>query len=309
MRNPTISAVLPLYNHERYIASALQSVFGQHSPVDEIILIDDGSQDNGYALAENLLAGDLRAKVFRQRNAGAHEALNKGIAAATGEFIAVLNTDDRFLPDKTGRCRKLLAEHPDAEMICGGIGMIDAEGDEISSGPAVDWLNRATSFRNKCRTLDQGLINNNYVISTSNMVFSRKLWESCGGFQKLRYCHDLDFILSALPGHKVIVDEEEKHIQYRIHTQNTISEDSYKLRLEIAAVMANAIITNGRNLVDFSDYPMDQLLLSEILKEKNNAGLLCALLLERSKYSNRSDFYLLLEDPGFSKSLLTHFPF
>jgi len=309
MRNPTISAVLPLYNHERYISGALHSIFEQLSPVDEIILVDDGSGDNGFALAEKLLADDRRSRLFRQQNRGAHEALNRGIASAEGEFIAVLNTDDLFLPNKIGRCRKLLNEHPDAEMICGGIGMIDAEGDGISSGPVFDWLNRATSFKHKCRTLEQGLINNNYVISTSNMVFSRELWKSCGGFQKLRYCHDLDFILSALRDHRVIIDEEEKHILYRIHERNTISEDTDTLRLEVAAVLADAIFTNGKKIVDCADYPLDLLLFSEILKEKNNAGLLCALLLERGKYDKRSDFYALLDDPILCGALLRQFPF
>ena len=125
MDNPSISVVLPLYNHAHYIASTLQSVLEQTSPVDEIILIDDGSTDNGFSVACEMLKNEPRATLLQQKNCGAEQTLNRAIERSQGEFIAVLNTDDLFLPTKIERCREIIGDNPEIDFICGGIGIID----------------------------------------------------------------------------------------------------------------------------------------------------------------------------------------
>ena len=103
MNSPSISVVLPLYNHAQYIASSLQSILAQTSPVDEIILVDDGSTDEGLGIAKKIIKKDSRARIYSQKNLGADKALNRGIEESQSEFIAVLNTDDLFLPEKIER--------------------------------------------------------------------------------------------------------------------------------------------------------------------------------------------------------------
>ena len=99
-----ISAVIPAYNAEKHIARAIDSVLAQTRPADEIIVIDDGSTD---ATAE--VAGSYGDKVIliQQKNAGVSVARNAGIEAATGNWIAFLDADDEWLPEKL----KLQAEH------------------------------------------------------------------------------------------------------------------------------------------------------------------------------------------------------
>jgi glycosyltransferase involved in cell wall biosynthesis len=307
MDNPSISVVLPLYNHAQYIEKTLQSVLRQTSPVDEIILIDDGSTDNGFNIAENILKDDSRARMFKQENCGADKALNRGIDLSQCEFIAVLNTDDMFVPTKIERCRNIISNNPAIDFISGGIGVITEKGDGLSSGETVEWLLRATDFQKKCRTLDLAFLNENYVTSTSNMVFSRELWRNCHGFQPLRYCHDLDFLLTALCHHGVMIDMEQTHILYRVHKNNTIKENISKIRLEIAAVMANAMISNSNRLIDFEHLSSDILMMSEILKSKNNAALLCTLQILRKNCSNREDFYMLLNNKTTADNLIRFF--
>lgn len=307
MSVPSICAVLPLFNHERYIADALQSVLVQTSPLDEIIVIDDGSTDSGFSVAKNMLEGDSRTILFRQENAGADAALNRGIGMSRCEYIAVLNTDDLFLPEKISRCREILTTRSGTECICGGLEMIGEHGETLTDGDAMKWLNQAIMFQNKCRNTAQGLLHDNYVTTTSNMVFSKKLWLQCNGFQKLRYCHDIDFLLTALAGHPVVIDSHYLHIRYRIHSSNTISENNRKLLLEIAAVMANALLENGRSFADFDNYPIDLLVLSEILKAKNNALLLCTLMAERAKFDDRTGFYEKLQQQPYAEELMRLF--
>jgi glycosyltransferase involved in cell wall biosynthesis len=95
--NPSVSVVIPAYNAERFIAEAIQSVLDQTYEVTEIIVVDDGSADNTSEVA----AGYARTRVIKQPNGGPGAARNTGINAASGEWIAFLDSDDLWLPRKT----------------------------------------------------------------------------------------------------------------------------------------------------------------------------------------------------------------
>ena len=92
-----ITAVIPAYNAEKYIARAIGSVLDQTYPVDEIIVVDDGSTDGTAAVIKNY--GD-RVRYIHQDNAGECSARNTGIKAASFPWIAFLDADDEWLPDK-----------------------------------------------------------------------------------------------------------------------------------------------------------------------------------------------------------------
>jgi glycosyltransferase involved in cell wall biosynthesis len=92
-----ISVVIPAYNAGKYIARTIDSVLAQTLPACEIIVVDDGSTDN---TAEILANYESKVTCIRQDNAGASVARNTGITAATGEWIAFLDADDEWLPQK-----------------------------------------------------------------------------------------------------------------------------------------------------------------------------------------------------------------
>ena len=100
----TISVVIPAYNAGAYIARAIDSVLAQSRLADEIIVVDDGSTDD---TADVVTRYESKVKYIRQDNAGASVARNTGIEAATGEWIAFLDADDEWLPEKL----KLQTEH------------------------------------------------------------------------------------------------------------------------------------------------------------------------------------------------------
>ena len=100
----TVTAVIPAYNAEKYVGRAIESVLVQTRQADEIIVVDDGSTDNTSQVVEQF--GD-KVIFIRQENAGASVARNTGIEAATSEWIAFLDADDEWLPDKL----KLQIEH------------------------------------------------------------------------------------------------------------------------------------------------------------------------------------------------------
>ncbi|MBN3723537.1 glycosyltransferase family 2 protein [Burkholderia sp. Ac-20379] len=296
LANATISVVIPLYNHARYIEGTLDSVLSQTSPADEIILIDDGSSDDGFAVAQRVLARVPNAKAFRQDNAGAHNTINRAIGISRGDYVAVLNSDDTFLPGKLARCRRVLNALPGVALIAGEIGIMDDHGARQDKGVAIDWLARARAFLDDTGLAQLAVLNENFVGTTSNMVFSRALWEAAGGFQPLRYCHDLDFLMYAYAHASAYVDRGHEHIVYRVHERNTIKEDLGKVRIEIAAVIAQALEMTGPGLFSAGLDANDFTAFRRFLANKNLSELVLFLQTAARAFPSRAAFYSYATD-------------
>jgi glycosyltransferase involved in cell wall biosynthesis len=103
MQPPLASVIIPAYNAERFLRQAVESALAQTYPNVEVIVIDDGSKDGTRQLADELAKGDSRLRVITQQNAGVGAARNRGIAEARGEFIAPLDADDFWYPEKLTR--------------------------------------------------------------------------------------------------------------------------------------------------------------------------------------------------------------
>lgn len=110
----TVSVVIPSYNRAHTLARALDSVFAQTRPADEVIVIDDGSTDGTAQLIHRHYAAVIYLK---QENRGVSAARNLGIEQASGEWIALLDSDDEWLPHKLATQLDLLAQRPDHPLI------------------------------------------------------------------------------------------------------------------------------------------------------------------------------------------------
>ena len=100
-----VSIVLPVYNGERYLASAIESVLAQTYSDWELLVVDDGSVDATAAICDDYTARDARVNAFHQPNGGVNAARAKGIDNATGDFLTFLDADDTFTP---GAIEKML---------------------------------------------------------------------------------------------------------------------------------------------------------------------------------------------------------
>ena len=109
MNRPLVSVVVPVYNGERYLASALKSILEQDYRPLEVIVVDDGSADDTAKIAHSY--GNVR--YIYQPNQGPSAARNAGISAARGEFIAFLDADDVWAPGKLSLQMNHLIEHPE----------------------------------------------------------------------------------------------------------------------------------------------------------------------------------------------------
>ena len=106
LQSRLITVIIPLYNHERFIRQAIDSVFQQTYPNIELIVIDDGSTDRSADVAEAAIHQQQTrmARLIRQKNRGPHEAMNAGLAAAKGDFLTFLNSDDFYHPERLSTC-------------------------------------------------------------------------------------------------------------------------------------------------------------------------------------------------------------
>ena len=96
---PLISVIVPVYNVEKYLDRCVQSIVEQTYSNLEIILVDDGSPDNCGAMCDAWAEKDSRIKVIHQKNGGLSAARNAGVAAATGEYLAFMDSDDYIRAD------------------------------------------------------------------------------------------------------------------------------------------------------------------------------------------------------------------
>lgn len=111
---PDVSIIIPLYNKGRYVARALNSIWAQTYQNFEIIVVDDGSTDNGPDIVQSYT--DPRLQLIRQVNAGPGEARNRGIRASQASLIAFLDADDEWMPTYLAESVQQLQAHPDCAM-------------------------------------------------------------------------------------------------------------------------------------------------------------------------------------------------
>ncbi len=127
-----VSVVLPVYNGERYLHEAIQSVLAQTYPHWELILVDDGSFDQSLTIGEEYARKDRRIRVVSQENQKLPRALNKGFSLAKGEFYTWISCDNRFLPAFLEAMTGELNKHPQADMVFGNQYLIDDTGNRIT---------------------------------------------------------------------------------------------------------------------------------------------------------------------------------
>jgi glycosyltransferase involved in cell wall biosynthesis len=170
MANPVVSVVIPTYNHAQFLKAAVQSILDQTFTGWEAIVVNNYSQDN----TEEIIAafGDSRIRLVNFHNHGIIAASrNQGIKLANGKFVAFLDSDDTWYPEKLAQCVKMLETGCDA--VCHGEFWVK-EGSpprEVHYGPE-----RRTGYLS--------LLNDGNCLSTSAIVVRKSSLESAGGFDE-----------------------------------------------------------------------------------------------------------------------------
>lgn len=224
--NPTITVILPCYNHARYVRAAVESVLRQTLTDIEVIAIDDASTD-GTAEVLDSIVDDRLVVIRHEHNMGSAQTINEGIKRAGAQYVAILNSDDVFHPTRLSECMALMLERK-CLLIGTDLELIDTNG-TVNLDRSFWWNEWYRSLREQLRMtgdLIGTLILGNIFISTSNFIIDKTLFGSVGYLSDYRYVQDYEFLLRCLTIHPDRVYWLEKPLwQYRLHDKNTILED------------------------------------------------------------------------------------
>jgi len=180
---PTVSVVIPTYNRAGYILDAIESVLAQTYADYEIIVVDDGSTDNTRQLLQPLIDAETIRYAF-QDSRGAPSARNLGIRLAQGEYVAFLDSDDLFLPEKLEKQVAFLDSYPAAALVHAGYEKVS------DSGKSLGY--RDTS-KISGRVYPQILLNWSVLIATPCVLVRKNVLDEVGDFDEgLRWAEDLD---------------------------------------------------------------------------------------------------------------------
>jgi glycosyltransferase involved in cell wall biosynthesis len=176
---PKVSVIIPTYNHRAYIEETLESVFRQSHASTEIIVVNDGSPDDVAQVLRPLVEAK-RIRYVEQANQGQSVARNTGLQLATGDFIAFLDDDDLWPPDKLEGQLAFFRSHPDAIAV---------------AGPAITNWRQAHGFQVVPYTVMSGeqFFRGNPITSPGQTLVRADVLRRIGGFDaKVQGAEDFD---------------------------------------------------------------------------------------------------------------------
>ncbi|MEM7233975.1 MAG: glycosyltransferase family A protein, partial [Planctomycetota bacterium] len=233
-----VSVIIPTYNRAEWICHAVRSVFDQTVPPLEVIVVDDGSTDDTGQVVRKEFPG---VRYFRQANRGVSAARNKGIIEARGQWLAFLDSDDRWLPNKLERQLAAVKE----QYLQGGDVFRVCHSDEIwiRDGQRVNatkkYAKAGGHIFQKCLPV--------CAISPSTAMISRSVFEDVGGFDEtMPVCEDYDLWLRITCREPVLYVDEPLIEKYGGHDDQLSTQEWGMDRFRIAA-LERAIATQPLN--------------------------------------------------------------
>ena len=200
-----VSIIITTYNREKYIGRAVQSVLRQTYGKYELIIVDDGSTDNTQEIIQKLIEKDNRVRYIKlEQNQGVSHARNVGMQEAKFDFIAFLDSDDEWYPNKLElQMRKMLESSEETGLVFCRMSGIGRDGKERFVCPAQSIEKEMLEGEIFLRLLRAN------VIGTPSVLIRRKCMEQVGGFKESLTClEDWEWILRIAKNWRIgFVDE------------------------------------------------------------------------------------------------------
>jgi teichuronic acid biosynthesis glycosyltransferase TuaG len=219
---PKVSIIIPFYNCP-YVDQAIQSALNQTYPNIEVLVIDDGST----MFIEKIDSFRSRIIYLSKENGGTATALNEGIKAAKGDYIAWLSSDDYFLPDKIEKQLKSMMDQK-AEVSFTNYDYIDERNQVLvhRNGPRIS----------KAKDLYTEMLKFN-AINGCTTIIKKNIFDKIGSFNpELRFTHDYDMWFRLLLNGWNILYLEEALVKFRYHKNSGTKKYGKQIQLEAAAV-------------------------------------------------------------------------
>lgn len=206
---PAFTVVIPVFNAEATLTQTIQSVFDQTCGDWELLLIDDGSSDSSVMICETAAALDSRVRVLENPGKGPATARNYGAYLGSGTYIAFLDADDVWIPERLAKMQAGFKARPSAGCLFSRVRLCDARSmKEIGFTPAI------------YRLFPQDLMGEFAITTSSNLVFRREAFEEVQGFDPMMSsAEDQDLVLRlACQTSWTIKGLDHVLINYRLNT-------------------------------------------------------------------------------------------
>jgi glycosyltransferase involved in cell wall biosynthesis len=230
-----ISVIIPVYNAEKFVKKAVESAL-QQKETGEVLLIEDGSLDNGLQICKELELSHSRVRLFRHpggENRGAGATRNLGIKKARYEYIAFLDADDYYLPERFSTAKNILKKNKNIDGVYEAIGIhfYDRQVKKkwISSGGAM--LTTIESPAEPGLLFNQLLLKNKGYIHLNGLIVKQKLFEICGYFfEHLKLHQDTAMVLQLAALGKLVPGKLDVPVAIRgVHVGNRITQNKNAL--------------------------------------------------------------------------------
>jgi glycosyltransferase involved in cell wall biosynthesis len=215
-----VTVLMPVYNGERYLASALESVLGQTFAQFQLLVIDDGSTDNSLKILRRYARHDVRLKIVSRENRGLVATLNEGLETARGDFVARMDADDIALPRRLEMQVAHLEAHDDVVCLGGYYELIDYLGRYLTTMmPPHDHA-----------ALESQLLAGHTPICHPSAMMRRAVAIGAGGYDpKMMLAEDLDLWLRlGEVGNLAVLPAPV--VQYRLHGKSVSEKAGLRQR-------------------------------------------------------------------------------
>jgi glycosyltransferase involved in cell wall biosynthesis len=267
-----ISIIIPVYNTQSYLFNCFKSVQNQSYKHFECLIIDDGSEDDSHLIAQLFCSNDVRFKLFRQKNGGLSSARNKGIKHAIGHFIAFLDSDDYWTPNKLSNQIKILEgfNYFESVVFSRGVGVLPS-GKIFNDNLAV--------YNNNPLDL---LSHNSVDGSGSSILIPKVIVDKIGFFnESLRSFEDLDYWFRiAISGYRFLfVDSPDVIMTQRVDSLRK-SKKGMQINNLLALKSQFKSIPLKYRFLNISKYFIKRLHLSRKYCDANKGVFNCIYLLK-----------------------------
>jgi glycosyltransferase involved in cell wall biosynthesis len=212
MYQPSVSVMMPVYNAERYVGKAIESILSQEFGDFELVIVNDGSTDGSLEILRDYAERDRRIYLTSRPNVGLVGSRNELLDAARSDLVACMDADDISLPDRLEKQVEYLREHPDCVLVGSRVIIIDPDGQPLQiMGQHLEH-----------EAIDRALMNGEgQIIYNPSVMFRKRVAQQVGAYRReFDWAEDLDLFLRMAEVGR-LANLPEPLLAYREHLSKT----------------------------------------------------------------------------------------
>ncbi len=234
--DPIISVLMPVYNAQRYVAAAVESILSQTFENFELIIVDDGSTDRSEIILQEYAAKDPRIHLISRPNTGLVAALNEALACARGEFIARMDADDISMPQRFEKQIAYMKAHPECVLVGTHVVTMDSDGALIGAMPDIAFGHDR---------IDQNLLRCGWPIAHPAVMMRASALRDVGGYRVECWPNEDHDLFLRLAENGKIENLPEVLIHYRKHASSISAMNNDRMSNLVSQIVIEACRRRG----------------------------------------------------------------